>query len=88
MSAWAERLVRIIAAICILGGSALGAVAQTDLRIMAPAAPGGGWDQTARAVERDAALLVGDLFRMLERQVEERAFRHRDCLIEPARDCA
>ena len=52
MSAWAERLVRIIATICILGGSAFGAVAQTDLRIMAPAAPGGGWDQTARAMQQ------------------------------------
>jgi putative tricarboxylic transport membrane protein len=52
MSAWAERVVRIIAAIGILGGSAFGAVAQTDLRIMAPAAPGGGWDQTARAMQQ------------------------------------
>ena len=28
------------------------AFAQTDLKIMAPAAPGGGWDQTARAMQQ------------------------------------
>jgi putative tricarboxylic transport membrane protein len=52
MSAWSKCLVRIIAATCILAGSAVGALAQTDLKIMAPAAPGGGWDQTARAMQQ------------------------------------
>src|SRR5262249_54983779 len=31
----------------------------------------------ARAVERDAALLVGEILGMLERQIEERAFGYR-----------
>lgn len=35
------------------GGLMLGAAAQAqDLKIMAPAAPGGGWDQTARAMQQ------------------------------------
>src|SRR3712207_8873244 len=28
------------------------AMAQTELKIMAPAAPGGGWDQTARSMQQ------------------------------------
>src|SRR5712671_7003491 len=41
-----------------------------------------------RAVEGDAALLVGELFRMLERQVEEHPLGGRDELVEAARDRA
>src|SRR5262249_29385037 len=42
----------------------------------------------ARAVERDAPLLVGNLFGMLQRQIEESALRHREALVEAARDRA
>src|SRR5262245_56843563 len=31
---------------------ATGAFAQMELKIMAPAAPGGGWDQTARSIQQ------------------------------------
>jgi putative tricarboxylic transport membrane protein len=64
MSSWSKRLVRVIAAICILVGSAVGAVAQTDLKIMAPAAPGGGWDQTARAMQQ--ALVAAGLVKSVQ----------------------
>src|ERR1700704_284200 len=37
------------------------------------------------AVEGDAALLVGEIFRMLERQIEERPLGDRDDLVEAAR---
>jgi putative tricarboxylic transport membrane protein len=36
----------------MLAGSALSASAQMELKIMAPAAPGGGWDGTARSMQR------------------------------------
>jgi putative tricarboxylic transport membrane protein len=39
----------LIAATAVLAGPAL---AQTELKIIAPAAPGGGWDQTARAMQQ------------------------------------
>jgi putative tricarboxylic transport membrane protein len=41
----------LLAAAALLGlaGSALG---QTELKILAPAAPGGGWDQTARSMQQ------------------------------------
>jgi len=39
----------LIAGATVLGGPAL---AQTELKIIAPAAPGGGWDQTARAMQQ------------------------------------
>jgi putative tricarboxylic transport membrane protein len=35
-----------------VAGFATSAMAQTDLKIMAPAAPGGGWDQTARSMQQ------------------------------------
>lgn len=43
-----------IAAAAVLAAalSAVPASAQQDLKIMAPAAPGGGWDQTARAMQQ------------------------------------
>src|SRR5262249_19485951 len=31
---------------------ATAAVAQMELKVMAPAAPGGGWDQTARSIQQ------------------------------------
>src|SRR3981081_2048079 len=40
------------------------------------------------AVEGDAALLVGEIFRMLERQIEERPLGDRDDLVETARERA
>lgn len=39
------------AAAMLLGGAVSPTFALDDLRIIAPAAPGGGWDQTARALE-------------------------------------
>jgi putative tricarboxylic transport membrane protein len=39
-------------AMAALACSALPAFAQMELKIMAPAAPGGGWDQTARAIQQ------------------------------------
>jgi putative tricarboxylic transport membrane protein len=48
----------IILAACLVGTLRTAATAQTDassitsLRIVAPAAPGGGWDQTARAIRQ------------------------------------
>lgn len=43
----ARGLVATVAAV----GLATGALAQMELKVMAPAAPGGGWDQTARAMQ-------------------------------------
>src|SRR5262249_40808080 len=39
---------------------------------------------TERVYERDGALLVGQAFRVLERQIEEQAPARRDFLVEPA----
>ncbi len=48
-----RNLITTTLALALLGGSAAfaPALALDDLRIIAPAAPGGGWDQTARALE-------------------------------------
>ena len=46
-AAWRGALTAVAAA-----GFATGAFAQTDLKIMAPAGPGGGWDQTARSMQQ------------------------------------
>src|SRR5690606_19115301 len=46
---WSTRLVKLVAVLALLG-SAL-AQPPDSLRIMAPAAPGGGWDGTARAMQ-------------------------------------
>ncbi len=43
---------RILLAAIAAASLAVPAFAQTDLTIMAPAAPGGGWDQTARAMQQ------------------------------------
>jgi putative tricarboxylic transport membrane protein len=52
MSVWPRGVIITLSAILIIAGCASGAFAQTDLKIMAPAAPGGGWDQTARAMQQ------------------------------------
>jgi len=44
----ARRALGALAALPLLAGAA---AAQMDLKIMAPAGPGGGWDQTARAMQ-------------------------------------
>src|SRR5262245_18327019 len=44
--------------------AASSAAAQTELKIMAPAAPGGGWDQTARAMQQ--ALVAEKLVRSVQ----------------------
>ncbi len=44
-------IVRLAGAAALLAAASAPALAQLELRIMAPAAPGGGWDQTARAMQ-------------------------------------
>ena len=44
---WSRSL--IVAATALFTTAAF---AQTELKIMAPAAPGGGWDQTARSMQQ------------------------------------
>ena len=46
--------IRGLLGVLIAGATVLGdpALAQTELKIIAPAAPGGGWDQTARAMQQ------------------------------------
>src|SRR3954471_12849548 len=39
-------------AAALLAGAVTSASAQMELKLMAPAAPGGGWDQTARAMQQ------------------------------------
>jgi hypothetical protein len=50
--------------------------------------PAGEVGTTERAYERDRALLIGQIFRMLEWKIEEQALGRRDFLVEPARNCA
>src|SRR5262245_55403481 len=59
MSLWIRGFLRgaMVAATATLG--ATGALAQMELKIVAPAAPGGGWDQTARSMQQ--ALVAGKL---------------------------
>lgn len=53
MSTWSKAVIAILlAATVAVVGCAGEALAQNDLKIMAPAAPGGGWDQTARAMQQ------------------------------------
>jgi putative tricarboxylic transport membrane protein len=54
-SAWSGAIAATVATVL-----ATSAVAQMELRIIAPAAPGGGWDQTARALQQSmtAEMLV------------------------------
>ena len=51
---WGPALVAAIANLALAGFAAAPAVAQQplELKIMAPAAPGGGWDQTARSMQQ------------------------------------
>ena len=65
---WLPALVAVLATIAIVvtaprqsatGTSAESALGDQQLRIMAPAAPGGGWDQTARAMQESLRDLVG-----------------------------
>lgn len=53
MSTWSKAVIAILlAATVAVAGCAGEALAQNDLKIMAPAAPGGGGDQTARAMQQ------------------------------------
>jgi putative tricarboxylic transport membrane protein len=47
-----KGLGRALLAGAMAAGLATGAAAQMELKIMAPAAPGGGWDQTARSMQQ------------------------------------
>ena len=63
MAATLSRLVaRSLAAILLT--SATAAYAQSDLKIIAPAAPGGGWDQTARSMQ--GALMQAGIARSVQ----------------------
>jgi putative tricarboxylic transport membrane protein len=52
MSFLRTRLGRACLAGAMVAGLATGATAQMELKIIAPAAPGGGWDQTARSMQQ------------------------------------
>src|ERR1700694_2400669 len=51
MSFSASRFWRVLA-LAAAASVATPALAQMELKIMAPAAPGGGWDQTARSMQQ------------------------------------
>jgi putative tricarboxylic transport membrane protein len=52
MSIRAKGLLRGMVSAALVAGFAATAFAQSELKIMAPAAPGGGWDQTARSMQQ------------------------------------
>jgi putative tricarboxylic transport membrane protein len=52
MSFLPKDMGRALLAGAMVAGMATSAVAQTELKIVAPAAPGGGWDQTARSMQQ------------------------------------
>ena len=52
MSFLPKGLGRALLAGAMVAGMATGALAQMELKIIAPAAPGGGWDQTARSMQQ------------------------------------
>jgi putative tricarboxylic transport membrane protein len=65
---WLPALIAVLATVAIVvtapresaaGTTAESAIGDQQLRIMAPAAPGGGWDQTARAMQESLRELVG-----------------------------
>jgi putative tricarboxylic transport membrane protein len=65
---WLPALVAVLATVAIVvtapresaaGTTAEAALGDQQLRIMAPAAPGGGWDQTSRAMQESLRELVG-----------------------------
>ncbi len=51
MSLWIRRFLRS-ALVVAATASATAAFAQMELKVIAPAAPGGGWDQTARSIQQ------------------------------------
>src|ERR671924_322736 len=51
-----RALIRTLGAAVVMVALADPATAQSELKIMAPAAPGGGWDSTARSMQ--AALIA------------------------------
>lgn len=56
---------RRVAIAAVAAGAATGALAQvSELKILAPAAPGGGWDQTARSMQQ--ALVAAGLVRSVQ----------------------
>jgi putative tricarboxylic transport membrane protein len=52
MSIRAKGLLRGVVSAALVAGFAATAFAQSELKIMAPVAPGGGWDQTARSMQQ------------------------------------
>ncbi len=65
---WLPALVAVLATVAIVltapresaaGATAEHALGDQQLRIMAPASPGGGWDQTSRAMQESLRELVG-----------------------------
>src|SRR5918997_1710247 len=52
MSFLPKGLERALLASAMVAGLATGAAAQMELKLIAPAAPGGGWDQTARSMQQ------------------------------------
>src|SRR5882757_6099093 len=60
MSLWKRRFLRGLV-VAVATATATSALAQMELKIVAPAAPGGGWDQTARSIQQ--ALVAEKLVR-------------------------
>jgi putative tricarboxylic transport membrane protein len=58
------RPLAVVAVSLVAAFAALPASAQTELKIMAPAGPGGGWDQTARAMQQ--ALISSQLAKSVQ----------------------
>jgi putative tricarboxylic transport membrane protein len=65
---WLPAVVAVLATVAIVitaphesraGSTVQSAIGDRQLRIMAPAAPGGGWDQTSRAMQESLRDLVG-----------------------------
>ena len=54
-----DTFLKSMAALAVSGGFPLSALASTNLKMMIPANPGGGWDTTGRALGK--ALLDGKL---------------------------
>ena len=64
MSKHMRGLWRGVLTAAAVAGFASAALAQSELKIMAPAAPGGGWDQTARSMQQ--ALTQAGLVRSVQ----------------------
>jgi hypothetical protein len=54
LNSFCARLFGAAVALTFLAGASASAQ-QLELKVMAPAAPGGGWDQTARAMQQSAS---------------------------------